>query len=142
MAEKLLRALLIDPERRAIEVFVIRDDTALLGELHRRIGADTLDSFVIADHETSFDQGWVDDDGLKRGEPIHAFLFEGNRHPFAGRCVLTGVEKDGGEACDARFPLEPLRGLVTWLGVIKPEVVWDKVGNVERAIVTYARVKA
>jgi hypothetical protein len=31
---------------------------------------------------------------------------------------------------------------VTWLGVILPEVTWDKHEGVERAIVTYARVKA
>lgn len=142
MTEKFYRAILIDPKKCAIDVFVIRDDVSILPELHQRIGAETLDNFRIADHETSFDSGWVDDGGLKRGEPIHAFLLLGNRAPIAGRCVLIGVDKESRDTCDAKFPLDVLRDAVTWLGLIKPEVTWDHQGPVQRAIVTYSRVRA
>jgi hypothetical protein len=142
MSEKLYRAILIDPESRTVEVFVIRDDKSLLGDLHARIGAETLDHFIIADHETSWDQGWVEDGGLQRGQPIHGFLFEGSKDPIAGRCVLIGVDKDGRDACDARFPLDALKRCITWLGLIKPDVTWDEHEGALRAIVLYERVKA
>lgn len=134
----LFRAVVIDPEKQTIDVVVT---TGTLDEIHRLLNAKTLDSFRIADYENSWDYGWVDDGGLSRGEPIPAFLFQGSRDPIGGRCLLIGVDKETRETCDAKFDLRILREVVEWLGVIKPEVVWDETPNGNRAIVTYSRVK-
>lgn len=136
---KTFRAVLIDPTRCTIEVHHLSGTHEATTDL---LQCRSLEHFRIADHEDSWDYGWVDDRGLARGDPIDAFLFHGNRDPVAGRCLLIGVSKKTGATVDAAFPLDTLRTVVTWLGKIKPEVVWDKVDNVERAIVTYSRVKA
>lgn len=136
---KKFRAVLIDPERCTIEVHHLSGTHEETSEL---LGCCSLDHFRIADHEDSWDYAWVDDQGLQRGDPIAAFLVHGNRDPVAGRCLLIGVSKKTGATVDAEFPLDTLHQVITWLGKIRPEVTWDRVGNVERAIVTYSKVKA
>jgi hypothetical protein len=133
------RAVLIDPERCTVEVHSISGTHEATAELLR---CGSLDHFRIADHKDSWDYGWVDDRGLARGLPIAAFKFAGNRDPVAGRCLVIGVNKKTGETVDAEFPLDVLRDVVEWLGTIRPEVTWDKHDNIERAIITYSRVKA
>jgi len=136
---KAFRAVLIDPTRCTIEVRHISGTHEATSEL---LGCRWLGHFRVADHEDSWDYGWVDDRGLAREEPIDAFKFMGNRDPVAGRCLLIGVSKKTGATVDAEFPLDVLHSVVEWLGKIKPEVTWDNHDNVERAIVTYSRVKA
>jgi hypothetical protein len=143
MAEKLYRAILIDPEQQQISVEEIDGS---LQSIHALVGTDALDSFRIAEFgNDSWDYGWVDDTGLQRGEPIHAFLFGISTDPIAGRCLLVGISKETRDICDASFDIGVLRGEVTWLGRIKPEVHWDKTtdahGNsVDRAIVMYEKL--
>jgi hypothetical protein len=138
MTKKLFRAVLIDPELRSINAI---ETSATLEAIHELVGKPGLDSFAVADHETSFDHGWVDDMGLRSG-PVYAFL-PGNRgDPIAGRCLILGVDKETRDTTDALIPVEFLRDHIEWLGQIVPEVFWDETDNEVRAIVTYARVKA
>jgi hypothetical protein len=87
-----------------------------------------------------FDIGWVDDNGLNGGKPVHAFLLPIGKDPIAGRCVIVGADERG-ETCSARIPLIVLRRDVEWLGLIMSEVMWDHTEHGSRAIVTYSRVK-
>lgn len=135
---KNFRTIVIDPAARTVEVIESNGSYEKTREL---VGAIGLDHFRIADHEDSWDYGWCDDNGLARRKPVHAFLLSIRKEPIPGRCVLAGVEKDSGENCDAKFPLDVLRSNITWLGVILPEVTWDESEAGARAIVTYARVK-
>jgi hypothetical protein len=48
--------------------------------------------------------------------------------------------KDSGHTVDAGFPLDALRGVIEWLGLIKPETTWMREENGVRCIVTYERV--
>jgi hypothetical protein len=137
MTEKLYRAIVIDPVREVVDIVITDGSLKHIGEV---IGAESFDSFRIADHAGSYDYAWVDDEGLARGEPIHAFLFSVRQDPIAGRCMLIGATKEGGITCDALFPLTSLRAVVTWLGRIKPEVTWVATETGGRAIVTYSRV--
>jgi hypothetical protein len=112
-----------------------------LTELHELIGADTLDSFGLAAFDGGHkDFGWVDDDGLSSGEPVHAFLLPTAKDPIGGKCLILGANHLG-ETASCRIPIEILRQDVTWLGLIKPEVTWDHTERGDRAIVTYSRVK-
>jgi hypothetical protein len=136
---KLHRAILIDPEARRITELEIEVTVAALHEL---IGAETLDNFRLAffDEDRHVDMGWVDDGGLSRGLPIHAFLFPRAKDPVAGKCVIIGANRMG-ETTSCRIPVEILRQDVTWLGQILPEVTWDETDIASQAIVTYSRVK-
>jgi hypothetical protein len=91
----------------------------------------------LADFPNTWDYGLVDDGGLRRGEPIAAFEFIGGQNPIAGKCLIFGVQKDGGDTCDAAFNLSTLISVVRWLGVIVPKVDWVREGNVDRAVVTW-----
>lgn len=139
MNKKTFRSVLIDPARCTVEV---HNTTGSHEDTVRLLGCGALDHLRMADHGDSWDYGWVDDAGLKRGLPIDAFLFMRGPDPIAGRCLLVGVDKKTGAATDAKFPVEVLRGCIEWLGQIVPEVTWDEKENVTTAIVTYARVKA
>jgi hypothetical protein len=138
MSKKTYRAILIDPEARNVREL---ESTLSFAEMHELIGAETLDNFGLAAFEGGHkDSGWVDDGGLMRGEPIHAFLLPTAKDPIAGKCLIIGANHLG-ETASCRMPIAILRQDVTWLGLIKPEVVWDRIGNVDRSIVTYSRVK-
>lgn len=130
--------ILIDPEARSVTEL---ESVATLAQLHELVGADTLDHFRLAAFEGGqIDTGWVDDGGLSRGKPIHAFLLPTGKDPIGGRCVIIGADRYG-ETCSSKFPIDLLRQDVTWLGVIRPEVVWDHTAHGSRPIVTYSRVK-
>ena len=138
MSGKVYRAILIDPEKRSIETIASACTHEAVREL---INAAALDHFRIADHGSSWDYGWIDDGGLSRGMPVHAFKFDIRRDPLAGRCVLVGVDKEGGDTVDAKFQIDILRANIEWLGVILPEVTWDETERGNRAIVTYSKVR-
>jgi hypothetical protein len=135
---KTYRVILIDPEARSVREL---DSSATLTAIHELVGVDTLSHFTMAQHRgDGFDVGWVDDFGLYGGKPVHAFLLPIGKAPIAGRCVIVGVDRYG-ETCSARIPLVVLLRDVKWLGLILPEVTWDKTDRGSRAIVTYSRVK-
>jgi hypothetical protein len=133
------RAILIDPEARRITEL---ETEITVAALHELIGAETLDNFRLAlfDEDGHVDMGWVDDGGLSRGLPIHAFLFPRAKDPVAGKCVIIGASRMG-DTTSCRIPIEILRQDVTWLGLILPEVTWDETDIASQAIVTYSRVK-
>ena len=135
---KMYRVILIDPELRDIREL---ESDCSLDNMHKLIGADTLDSFGLAIHaDRSRDMGWVDDNGLSGDKPVHAFLLPTSKDPIPGRCLIIGANERG-ETRGAQIPIELLRQDVTWLGKILPEVTWDHTAQGSRAIVTYSRVK-
>lgn len=138
MSVKLFRAVLIDPELRIVTDIETTGTPTAMREL---IHAGGLDHFRIADHDSSWDYGWVDEHGLSRGAPAHAFKFSVRKDPIAGRCILIGVDKNTGDTIDAKFNREILRAEIEWLGLIRPEVTWDHAEDGSTAIVTYARVQ-
>jgi hypothetical protein len=132
------RVILIDPEARSIREL---ESDGSLDSLHRLVGAASIDSFGIAAYDNGGqDMGWVDDEGLTRGKPVHAFLLPIAKDPIAGRCLIIGANRHG-ETSSARFPLALLRQDVSWLGPIRPEVTWDHTEHGSRAIVIYSRIK-
>ncbi len=135
------RALLIDPVEHSITTVDI--DGSAKG-IEALIGCELLDQFRLSDHDATWCYGFVDDAGLSRGEPVHAFLFDIRSDPIAGRCVIAGLDKISGDICDcdAEMTATFLRDHIEWLGLIKPEVTWDRTPTGDRAIVTYARVRA
>lgn len=138
---KLFRVLVIDPSQCSITATQSDCSAVSIHALVHAPGA--LGHFRIADHETSWDYGWCDDTALARGEPVPAFLFSTSKDPIGGRCILAGMTKEGGETCDAKFPIDVLRDAVTWLGMIRPEVTWDSgKDGVTRSIVTYEKAKS
>ena len=137
---KIYRAILIDPKARIVKP--VEYDGAL--ETTRElVAAECVDSFRLADHKETWDYGWCDNVGLALGKPIEAFLLSNRKDPIAGLCLIVGVQKETGDTCDAKFPLDILRREITWLGTILPEVTWDEPKNgPHRTIITYSRVKA
>ena len=137
MTKKTYRAILIDPEARSIREL---ETDLSLASMHELIGAETLDSFGLAQFDTGIDFGWVNDNGLTGGVPVYAFLLPTAKDPVAGKCLIIGANTLG-ETRSCRMPIDLLRQDVTWLGLIRPEVVWDESEHGTRAIVTYSRVK-
>lgn len=131
------RAILIDPEKRSIEE--VQTDLAI-PTMQKLIGADTLDDFGLADHGDSKDMGWVDDGGLQRGEPIHAFLLDISEYPIAGRCLVIGADQRG-EECDAKIGIDFLKEHIEWLGRIVPKVKWINTDHGQSASVSYEKVQ-
>jgi hypothetical protein len=129
---------LIDPVLREIKV-VRAGGTP--DELRELVGAANLDHMRFADHGNTWDYGWVDGEGMLRQKPVAAFKVFGWRDPIPGKCALIGVDKDTGETIDATFEYIQLRGYIFWLGVILPEVTWDKTAGGIQAIITYSRIK-
>jgi hypothetical protein len=136
---KTFRVILIDPDEQHVSE---TEWDGSLDTLHAMVGAEALGHFRLAffDEDRHLDCGWVDDVGLSRGLPIRAFLLPTAKDPVAGKCVVVGADAYG-ETSDCRVPIAILRQDVTWLGLIRPEVVWDHTDTGSRAIVTYARVK-
>jgi hypothetical protein len=134
-----VKAILIDPFKREVREIEIEatNDRALTVEMHRLIGADTLDHQMISDMHDSI---WVADDGLKNGQPIYAFKLPVQRDPYAGTAVIIGAD-DIGRTRAPVILVETLRRDVEWLGQIIPEVTWETTERGERAIVTYAKAK-
>jgi len=134
----MLRAVLINPEMRTITEAQTR---GRLDDIHALVqDKDGLDSFRLAEYETSWDYGWADDMGLANGAPIHAFKFDIRPDPIAGRCLIIGLDEQSRDECDALVSVDFLRKHITWLGLIKPEVTWVEEANGARAVVTYERV--
>jgi hypothetical protein len=135
MAAKTYRVLLIDPKQRTVEEKKVVEP--ILPHLHALVNADTLDFFRLADHGNTLDQGVVDDGGLARGEAIHAFKFDNKADPIAGRCLIIGATKFGGDTFDAKISVAFAVEHIEWLGLIKPKVLWvhDARGSVAK--VTY-----
>lgn len=136
---KTYRVILIDPAARSI---VELESEVSNASMHELIGAEALDHFRLASFENDghIDMGWVDDGGLSRGQPVHAFLLPTAKDPIAGKCLIVGADRRG-ETCDCRMPIEILQQDVTWLGLIRPEVTWDHTAQGSHTIVTYSRVK-
>jgi hypothetical protein len=131
-----MKAILIDPfKQEVLEIQVTADPRGLSTEMHKIIGANTLDHATIS---AEFDSVWVDDAGLKRGEPIYAFKLPTHRDPFAGRAVVIGADRSGRTRAPV-IPIEVLRKSIEWLGRIVPEVTWEHTERGGRAIVTYKR---
>jgi hypothetical protein len=135
---KLYRVVLIDPDMRAIKVVRAGGTPSELKEL---VGATNLDHMKFADHGTTWDYAWVDGEGMLRQKPIAAFKVLGWRDPIAGKCALIGADMETGETVDAAFDYIQLRGYIFWLGMIQPEVTWDKTPTGIQAIVTYSRIR-
>jgi hypothetical protein len=138
---KIYRAILIDPRLRIVRP-VEYDGSS--DATHELVAADDgIDCFALRDHRETYDYGWCDDEGLTRGKPIEAFLFSNRPDPIGGLCLITGVQKETGSTCDAKFSLDILRREIIWLGMILPEVTWDEPSpGHHKAIITYSRVRA
>jgi hypothetical protein len=125
------RALLIDPAARTVTSVPFNGDPKTI------VGAECLDFFTIAEFGLSFDQGCIDDDGLSRGEPVHAFRFDNRDDPIAGRCLVIGARIHSGEACDAMMSIAFVREHVQWLGRILPHVQWEQTDTGARTVVSW-----
>jgi hypothetical protein len=135
---KTYRVILIDPVTE--QITELQSDCSL-DSVHALVEAEVLTHFGLAAFEDGHrDFGWMDDLGLSRGEPIHAFLLPTSKDPFAGKCLILGTDERG-EYADAGIPLQILLRDIKWLGLIRPEVFWEDTDTGSRAITTYSRVK-
>jgi hypothetical protein len=134
-----MKAILIDPFKQEVTEIEIAatNDRALGVEMHRLIGADTLDHQRISDLRDTI---WLDDSGLQRGEPVYAFTLPIQRDPYAGTAIVIGADEIGRTRAP-QMPIEALRDTIEWLGKIVPEVIWVETERGNRAIVTYRRAK-
>jgi hypothetical protein len=131
----IIKAYLIDPEARTVRTIDLPDLKML--DAMRRILGGNMDHQTISDmHDTL----WVEEFGLKRGEPIHAFKLPAIQPtPYAGKAIIIGAD-DEGRTRAPYIPIEILMRDVEWLGVIVPAVDWvvtDERGA--HAVVTYSR---
>ena len=132
-----MKAYLIDPEARTITAIDLPDD-GMLDAMRRIIGPPSggMDHQLISDE---LDTIWLDEYGLTRGEPIHAFKLPIARHPYAGRAIITGADRSTGRTRAPYIPLWMLRRDVEWLGVIVPTTEWVEEAGGLRCVVTYSR---
>jgi hypothetical protein len=131
-----MKAYLIDPEARIVKAIEL-PDLGMLDAMARTIG--TLSGGM--DHQTisdKYDTIWLDEFGLTRGEPVHAFKLPIQSDPYAGKAIIIGAD-DEGRTQPPFIPLAMLVRDVEWLGVIVPTVEWLEEANGMRAVVTYER---
>jgi hypothetical protein len=131
-----MRAYLIDPEARVIRAIDLPEKN-MLDEMARIVGGD-MDHGMISEARDSI---WVNEFGLKRGEPVHAFKLPIQHAPYAGKAIIIGADSRG-HTCEPFIPIEMLMHDVEWLGVIVPEVEWMEEAGGMRAVVTYSRPKS
>jgi len=136
MADKQIKAYLIDPELRRIEL-VDLDAKDPLVRVRELIGAKGLDHGLISD---MLDTIWLYEFGLLDGKPICAFKLPTTHNPFAGKAVIIGTGERG-EAKAPYVPIEMIRRDIEWLGTIVPAVDWIEQPNGLCAVVTYSRPK-
>jgi len=135
-----MKAIKIDPKQQSVQAIELRgkNDDERLQDMHRIIGCDTLGFQTVSrEHDVLY----VDDGGLKRGEPIHGFLLPVQKEPYAGIAIIIGADRNGKTRSASSQLLHSIRSDIVWLGLIRPEVVWDGEGGHMRAIVTYSKVK-
>lgn len=130
---------MIDPELRSLKIV---KSSGMPSDLRLALGSNSLQVVRVADAGRSWDCAWYNEGALYRGNPVHAFKFHGHRNPFAGKCILVGIDKTTGAVVDAGLDYIELRGYVHWLGLILPEVTLGTTKEgVTITIVTYSRVK-
>jgi hypothetical protein len=145
-----VRAIMIDPRIQRVTDIELADKntTAMLADMRRIIGAETLSSSIISDEH---DQLWCDDTILSRGQPCFGFRLGPTKERsviLAGICLITGNDR-GGNARAPYIPIEMVINDCDWLGEIVPQVDWIQHNEQingrpwfkTQAIVTYSRVK-
>ena len=133
-----ISGLVIDPIKQELRSVTFAEDRLVLPEMHKLIGAETLDNQIISD---LYDQIWVDGGGLKRGKPVHAFLLPPIQEaPYAGIAVLIGADKRGLCVSVHWQTSLAIRRDIVWLGPIVPTVTWERSERGTRAVVTYRKV--
>lgn len=101
-----MKALLINPERRAIETIDIQSHADLV----RLIGYDTLESDAIG---TAGDRLYFDEECFLRGT-AGRFQID-NIIPVSGRAVVVGTADHGATLRDAATDIEDLRSRIQYL---------------------------
>ena len=130
-----MQAILIDPEARTITMIELPTDKML--DAMKRIIGDDMDHQTISDEHDTL---WISENGLRGGEPIHAFKLLIQHDPYAGKAIIIGADDEG----RTRAPVIPIKLLmhsIEWLGVIVPEVKWINDEHGAHAVVTYSRPK-
>jgi hypothetical protein len=136
-----VRAYLIDPSLHRVSDIEL-DDRDVLEDMHRIIGAVTLDKIKISDVG---DRMWCDDSVLARGAPCFAFRLRGEG-PFGGKCIILGHDRQG-EAQAPVIPMSMIENDIDFLDEIVPEIVWleeptvilGKESTRFHTVVTYSR---
>lgn len=101
-----MKAILIDPENRAIESVDIDDRDDIV----RLVGFDTLESDAVG---TAGDRLFFDEECFLRGTTgrfqIDTII------PVSGKGVIVGMAEDGSTLCDAVTGIDELRSRVSYL---------------------------
>jgi hypothetical protein len=143
-----MRAIMINPRlQRVTDVELADKLTAMIADMHRIIGAETLSHSLISDQR---DELWCDDTILSRGEPCFGFKLGPKERQviLAGICLIVGNDR-GGNPCAPYIPIEMVINDCDWLGEIVPAVDWiqhhEQINGhpwfKTQAIITYSRVK-
>lgn len=101
-----MKALLINPESRSIELIDVADHTAIA----KLIGYDTIESDAVG---TAGDRLFFDEECFLRGT-TGRFQID-SVIPVSGKAVLIGTADDGKTLRDVATDIESLRGRIKYL---------------------------
>jgi hypothetical protein len=135
-----MKAILIDPKACTVTLAETDGKPASIAALIAGDGKITLDSGRVAEHGDTWDYAWVTDNALTRG-PIHAFRFDNRDHPWGGRAVIVGIDKEKRELCDVGMSLAFVSQHVEWIGLIDPVVTWKETEYGTMATVSYTVIE-
>jgi len=115
-----MKAILIDPEIREVKyVYLPREERFARHAMCEIIGCNGMDYAAVSDMHDSI---WVDEHGLLRMQPIHAFKLSIQADPFAGKAIIVGADHNTGASKTPYVPIDMIQRDVQWLGLILPEV--------------------
>jgi hypothetical protein len=108
---RMLRAVLIDPFKKAVEDIEIKGDgtAAILDEVYRLIGCHSIDLVVLTDRDALY----VDDDGLRILPNGPFFVHRGYDQPLAGRGLVLGYDR-AGDSVSTSLNADVVRPNIAW----------------------------
>lgn len=105
-----MKAYLIDPENKSVEVVDVGD----WRDINRLLGSDVFTSAaVLANGDTLY----VDDEGMFNS-PDTLFRFGGSQYLY-GKGLLLGADEATGESRDVQIPLWDVRFQVAFVEVVR-----------------------
>lgn len=117
----MMRAILIDPEKRTINELQFEGGENGYKTIQAALGCDsfTQGAYLNGSIEAGFDVLYVSDDEIsEESSPQFWFQVDANReppssYPLSGLGFVIGIDREG-EECDARIGLDELRRRITF----------------------------
>jgi hypothetical protein len=113
--------LVIDPFAKTVELHALQPGRSILDQIRDLVGCQLLTTIKPAPHTIL----WLDNLGLLKGEAQRFWRMKDSVVRFAGRTVLTAVDRDG-MPLPVSLPIEAFRAGIDWCEGARIERLWEE----------------